>query len=103
MKKFLHDYSLGVAYVFGWILCWALHYVGLYMHVEVHHENNLFWRWFSESLENLASEYHQVGAFIILAKYLRFRGSPQSRCEGDRLEAKVDEIRRLLGLQKTDG
>ncbi|MDP9471941.1 MAG: hypothetical protein M3Q71_14970 [Chloroflexota bacterium] len=83
MKRFWQDYSLGIVYVAAWLLTWGLH-AGFTYWADQYPHDTVPWilQWLETSFENLASEYHQVGAFILLAKFYRFKGSPQSKDEG---------------------
>jgi hypothetical protein len=48
-----------------------------------------FW---NATFENWQSEAWQVGLFIVMTKYLVYKGSPQSRDGDDELQRKVDQI-----------
>jgi hypothetical protein len=98
MKNLWKKYSLFIVYLAGWLFCWGLHYFGLWLYVDITHEKSLFWRWFSESFENLASEYHQVGAFVLLSKYFIYEGSPQSKDGDDEMQQDIKEIKKHLKI-----
>ncbi len=104
MRRLWRDYSLGIVYVAGWLLTWALHaaftyWAGTYPHDAVPWQLE----WLETSAENLASEYHQVGAFILLARWFVFKDSPQSRDSDDRHEGKTDEILQRLKVARIGG
>ncbi len=93
MKRLWENYSLGIVYLAGWLLCWGLHLLGEYGE-SVYPHDDVPWllEWFTTSFENLASEYHQVGAFVLLSKYFIFRESPQSKDGDDTMQRKIDAI-----------
>lgn len=80
MSALWQNYSLGIVYLAGWLISWALHAYFTWLTDTYPHEA-VPWglQWLETSFENLASEYHQVMAFIILSKHYRFHGSPQSK------------------------
>ncbi len=93
MRRLWRDYGLGIVYLAGWLLTWALHLAFTFWSDSFPHEHvPSLVRWLETTFENLASEYHQVGAFIILARYFIYKDSPQSRDSDDRMEEKIDRI-----------
>lgn len=95
--KLWRDYSLGWAYLAGWLLSLVLHihgewWVGQYPH------GNAPWgiEWYTHFWENIQSEMFQVGFLIIVATYLVFKGSPQSRDGDDEMRAQLDRIEEKL-------
>ena len=53
-----------------------------------------FWSWMQATMENWQSEFLQLLTFVTLTSFLIHRGSPESKDGNERLERKVDEIRR---------
>jgi hypothetical protein len=53
-----------------------------------------FWSWMQATMENWQSEFLQLLTFVTLTSFLIHRGSPESKDGDDRLERKVDEIKR---------
>ncbi len=97
MKHLWSDYSLGIVYVAAWILTWGLH-AGFTYWADQYPHDTVPWllQWLETSFENLASEMFQIGFFILAAKYLVFRGSPQSRDGDDEMKAALQRIERQL-------
>ncbi len=93
MKRIWRDYSLGIVYLGIWLLSLALHVHGEWWASQYPHDA-VPWgiEWWVHFWENIQSEYHQVGAFVLLSKYLIFRGSGQSKDGDDRMEAKIDTL-----------
>jgi hypothetical protein len=54
------------------------------------------WPWVRTTMENWQSEFLQLLAFVTLKSFLIHRGSPESKDGDERLERKVDEIRRMI-------
>ena len=54
------------------------------------------WSWLRTTMENWQSEFLQLLTFVTLTSFLVHRGSPESKDGDERLERKVDEIRRMI-------
>jgi len=94
MKRLWHEYSLGWMYLGGWLLTWATHAMLTYWQQEGYPPHLAPWwlDFLTTTFENLASEYHQVGAFIVLARWFRFKDSPQSRDGDDAMQDQLTEL-----------
>lgn len=51
-----------------------------------------WWDWGEATFENWQSEFLQLLTFVVLARYLIFKGSPQSRDGDDDMQETLDEI-----------
>ncbi len=93
MKRLWSNYSLGIVYLVSWILTWGLHAFFTWQVDQFPHGEAAWWlNWLETSFENLASEYHQVGIFILFARWFIFKDSPQSKDGDARMEGKIDAI-----------
>jgi len=52
------------------------------------------------TFENWQSEFLQLLSMVVLTAWLIHKGSAESRDSTDRMEAKIDEIRRMIGEKK---
>jgi hypothetical protein len=59
-------------------------------------DDGYVWTWLRSTMENWQSEFLQLLAFVSLTSFLIHRGSPESKDGNERLERKVDEIRRQV-------
>lgn len=85
MMKFLKSYGLGIALFALFVGSWLIQYLT--------HDESLAKFW-NSTMENWQSEFLQLMTFVILARWLQFKDSPQSRDGSDRMEAKIDELLR---------
>jgi drug/metabolite transporter (DMT)-like permease len=74
LRKLWHDYSLGIVLFLLFAVSWAGQYV--YQVRLLGEDTNQFW---ASTTENWQSEFLQLLTFVILSKYFRYRGSPQSK------------------------
>ncbi len=97
LSSLWHDYSLGWVYLAGWLLTWGLHALFTYW-TDFYPHGTESWvlTWLETSFENLASEYHQVGALILLTKYFIFKDSAESRDGNDRMQQALERIERKM-------
>ncbi len=97
MTRLWRDYSLGVVYLAGWLATWALHALFTYW-TDLYPHGSEPWvlSWMETTFENLASEYHQVGALILLTKYFIFKDSVESRDGNDKMQQALERIERRL-------
>jgi hypothetical protein len=79
MKKYGLAIALGLMFLGSWLGQWLTDTEGK------------FW---NATFENWQSEFLQLLTFVVLSKYLIFRGSPQSRDGNDELQIKISEILR---------
>lgn len=87
----IKKYSLGFVLFGAFLVFWCIQTFAGYMEV-ITNEQVYFWTWLRTTMENWQSEFLQLGSMVVLLKYFRFEGSPQSRDSSDRLEAKVDKV-----------
>lgn len=107
MSKTWRNYGLGITFVVLWIVAWAvmtwmgwMHYVG---EQQQHHQtaewfgsSGYFWDWGERTFSNWQSEMLGQGLMVILAAYLLFRGSSESKDTTDRVDKMVTNIERRL-------
>jgi hypothetical protein len=93
INEHLNHYSLLYFYIVGWLLTWTLHGGFTYWEDQYVHGLAPWWlNWLTTTFENLASEYHQIGVFIFITKYLIFKGSPESRDSDDEMKEMLQQI-----------
>jgi hypothetical protein len=82
------DYALGIVLGILWIGNWVGYGIVLWLQ-----EPEMDWLKFWEgTFENSTSEFLQLLTFVVLSKFLLFRGSPQSRDGSDEIQAKLDTV-----------
>jgi hypothetical protein len=91
-----HPYGLGIIYFIGSVLTLALHALFKYLELNYFAPETWYAEFLTEAFENLASEYHQVGIFIVLATYFIYKDSPQSRDGDDEMKKTLERIERKL-------
>jgi hypothetical protein len=104
VRNKLRDYGYGwvigalfVASIVGhWIFGWLE-----YVNEQMNHMGAIFTydyvvTMLSRTFENWQSEFLQLLCQVGLLTWLLFKGSPQSRDSEERMERKLDEIRRML-------
>jgi hypothetical protein len=84
--RFLRDYALGVVLLVLFISAWALQWL---THV------GSFPEFINATMENWQSEFLQLLLAVVLPTYLLFRRSPQSRDGSDKIEADIEDVKRL--------
>jgi hypothetical protein len=112
VTRFWRSYNLSVVLFAIFLLCWVIQTIAGWVEFsaqETQHgatpalfgSEGYVWSWLQATMENWTSEYLQLFSFVTLTAYLIHRGSPESKDGDERLERKVDEIRRQLeALQK---
>lgn len=83
MTRWIKDRMLGWVLIAAFFACWGGQ---KYFHTGSSDE---FWK---DTFENWQSEFLQLGSFVILATYLKWKGSPQSRDGDDEMRAQLDRI-----------
>ena len=105
--KLWKNYSLSLVLATLFIVAWALQTgAGWVQFVaeaaehgaepQVFGPDGYVWSWLQATMENWQSEFLQLLAFVTLTSFLIHRGSPESKDGNERLERKVDEIRRQM-------
>jgi hypothetical protein len=107
MRRFLKNYSLSIVLALLFLGSWILH--GLtgwkaYAAEQVEHgglpalwgSDGFVWRFLEGTFENWQSEFLQLLCMVVLTAWLIHKGSAESRDSSDRMEAKIDEIRRIV-------
>jgi guanylate kinase len=105
--KLLKNYNLSLALAALFLVSWAVQtgagWVEFVAEAAEHEsEAQVFgpdgyvWSWLKATMENWQSEFLQLLTFVTLTSFLIHRGSPESKDGDERLERKVDEIRRQL-------
>ena len=112
MTRLWRNYNLSVVLFVIFAVCWVIQTIAGWVEFsaqetqhgatpEVFGSEGYVWTWLQATMENWTSEYLQLFSFVTLTAYLIHRGSPESKDGDERLERKVDEIRRQLeALQK---
>jgi cell division protein FtsW (lipid II flippase) len=100
VRRVWADYGLGIVLALLWALCLALHGYGEWQQSLYPHDAAPWaLQWFTTAFENAASEFLQLFSFVVLAKYLVFKGSPQSRDGDDEVKSM---IKKLLSQARRD-
>jgi hypothetical protein len=95
MRLLWERYGLGIVLFAMWMTALGLHGYGEWAQAtwcDLMEEIPWWLAWYTTATENLASEFAQLFTFVVLSKYLRFIGSPQSRDGSDDIQATLDEI-----------
>jgi hypothetical protein len=91
MRRFVTERALGLVLFALFVASWAAQAIA---QIGFEHEGwPAFW---AATFENWQSEFLQLASFVILAKYLIYRGSPQSRDGDDDTRTQLDRIERRL-------
>jgi hypothetical protein len=111
MVRFIKNYSLSLVLAGLFLLSWLFH--GLtgwkaYLAEQKEHgaaavfwgEDGFIWRFLERTFENWQSEFLQLLCMVVLTAWLVHKGSAESRDSSDRMERKIDEIRRALERSK---
>lgn len=89
----LRDRALGLILCALWLVSWWLQYLT--------HDGSIG-DFINATMENWQSEFLQTGVFVVLATYMIYRGSPQSRDGADAMQADLTEIKgRLARIEAT--
>lgn len=91
LRRLWRDYALGIVWAVAFAITLALHYM-----TQVWWAGDSNAEFFAEVFANHQSEFLQVGLFIVLSKYLVYRGSPQSRDGDDEQRETLARIERML-------
>lgn len=93
MRRYWNDYGLA-------IVLFALFAVStvLQAYFDIMVENESWGHFFAALFENWQSEFLQLFTFVVLAKYLIYKGSPQSKDGDDQMKAMLSEM-----YEKTTG
>jgi hypothetical protein len=63
-------------------------------------DDGYVWHFLADTFQNWQSEFLQLAAFVVLTVWLVHKDSPESRDSTDRMERKIDEIKRALESKK---
>jgi hypothetical protein len=107
VARFWCNYNLSIVLFAIFALCWVLQTISGWVEfaaqesqhgatAELFGPEGYIWPWLQSTMENWTSEYLQLFSFVTLTAYLIHRGSPESKDGDERLERKVDEIRRQV-------
>jgi hypothetical protein len=95
VTRFWRNYNLSIVLFAIFLVCWVIQTIAGWVEFSAEETQH------GATMENWTSEYLQLFSFVTLTAYLIHRGSPESKDGDERLERKVDEIRRELeALQK---
>jgi succinate dehydrogenase hydrophobic anchor subunit len=104
LRKIWKNFGLSIALVILFLVSWGGQAVaewGTYRHEQQDHEqpvevSEYLIQFGQSTLENWQSEFLQLFSFVVLASILIHRGSAESKDSDERMEAKIDEIRKRL-------
>lgn len=111
-KKVAQNYSLSsvlaLLFIASWILMAITGWQEFSSEQEQHGhvpmvfgEDGYVWRFFADTFQNWQSEFLQLTTFVLLTVWLIHKDSPESRDSSDRMERKIDEIKRGLEQLKS--
>jgi hypothetical protein len=63
-------------------------------------DDGYVWEFLKQTLENWQSEFLQLLSMVVLTAFLIHKGSAESRDSADRMERKIDEIKRAVERSK---
>jgi hypothetical protein len=63
-------------------------------------DDGFIWQFLEKTFENWQSEFLQLLAMVVLTAFLIHKGSAESRDSTDRMERKIDDIKRALERTK---
>jgi len=63
-------------------------------------DDGFIWEFLKQTMENWQSEFLQLLAMVVLTAFLIHKGSAESRDSADRMERKIDEIKRTVEKAK---
>ena len=63
-------------------------------------DDGYIWEFLKQTFENWQSEFLQLLAMVVLTAFLIHKGSAESRDQTDRMERKIDEIKRAFERSK---
>jgi hypothetical protein len=111
MVRFLKNYSLSLVLAVLFFLSWLFH--GLtgwkaFLAEQKEHgapamfwgDDGFIWSFLEGTFENWQSEFLQLLAMVVLTAFLVHKGSAESRDSSDRMERKIDEIKRAVERSK---
>jgi hypothetical protein len=111
MVRLLKNYSLSFVLAALFLVSWLLHgLTGWRAYVAQQEEHRMaasfwggdgyIWEFLEQTFENWQSEFLQLLAMVVLTAFLIHKGSAESRDQSDRMERKIDEIKRALERSK---
>lgn len=111
MPRFIKNYSLSLVLGALFLLSWLFHGVtgwrAFVSEQKQHGSSALFWgddgyiwHFLEKTFENWQSEFLQLLAMVVLTAILIHKGSAESRDSTDRMERKIDEIKRAVERTK---
>ena len=106
MRTFARDYGLGIALAILFIVSWVVQSLTGWVEfagqqqshgetAELFGPSGYFWTWMSATFENWQSEFLQLLWQVVGLAYFLYIGSPASKENDDRLEAKIDALLRI--------
>jgi hypothetical protein len=107
MLKFWRNYSLSIVLLALFVVTWIAHgFSGWLNFVQEQAQHNsaarfwgedgYIWHWAETTFENWQSEFLQLLTMVVFTAWFVHKGSAESRDSTDRMEAKIDEIRRAV-------
>ena len=107
MGRFFRSYSLswvlGVFFLASWLLHGLTGWKAYLAEQKEHNAAAMFWgnegfiwEFLEGTFENWQSEFLQLLSMVVLTAFLIHKGSAESRDSTDRMERKIDEIKRAI-------
>ena len=106
MKKYSFLWVTGLLFIVTlsghWVLGWYAYVSEAAQHGQTPQVAEFLIQIGRDTLENWQSEFLQVCWQVAGLAFLYYAGSPQSRGDDERMEAKLDEVLRKLNPQEAD-
>jgi hypothetical protein len=107
LSRFVKNYSLTLVLAVLFVLAWLSQAITgwlKYSSEQMQHgqpsavwgEDGYIWHFLADTFQNWQSEFLQLAVMVVLTVWLIHKDSPESRDSNDRMERKIDEIKRAL-------
>jgi hypothetical protein len=111
VSRIFRNYSLSLALAALFIAAWLSQALTGWMQFSSEQEQHgqaamvfgddgYIWHFLADTFQNWQSEFLQLAVFVVLTVWLVHKDSPESRDSTDRMERKIDEIKRALESKK---
>ena len=111
MVRFVKNYSLSLVLGALFLLSWLVHGMTgwkAFVSDQKEHgaaaafwgDDGYIWEFLKQTMENWQSEFLQLLCMVVLTAFLIHKGSAESRDSTDRMERKIDEIKRAVERSK---
>jgi hypothetical protein len=114
VRRFVQNYSLSLVLACLFVASWLSQFLTGWKQFaseqqqhgqvpSVFGDDGYVWHFLADTFQNWQSEFLQLTVFVVLSVWLIHRDSPESRDSNDRMERKIDEIRRAVEQANKQG